>query len=88
MPSNDNHEVYDYAERIRERLTRRLQELREAVGLSMYALGEKCGVSRDTISRIEGSETSPGVHVLARLAWGLGKTPGGFFGRIEEDDGV
>lgn len=28
----DNHEAHDYGERIRERLTRRLQELREAAG--------------------------------------------------------
>jgi hypothetical protein len=28
----DNHDAHDYAERIRERLPRRLQELREAVG--------------------------------------------------------
>ena len=47
MPSSpDNHEAHDYAERIRERLPRRLQELREAIGLSMYALWMKCGVSR------------------------------------------
>jgi hypothetical protein len=31
----------------------------------MYALWLKCGVSRDTISRIEDGETIPGVHVLA-----------------------
>ena len=53
----DNHEAHDYAERIRERLPRRHQELREAIGLSMYALWLKCGVSRDTVSRIEGCET-------------------------------
>ena len=29
----DNHDAYDYAERIRERLPSRLQELREAMGL-------------------------------------------------------
>ena len=55
-----------HAERIRERLPRRLLELREGCGLSMYALWMKCGVSRDTISRIEGGDTIPGVHVLAR----------------------
>lgn len=71
MPSiPDNHAAHDYAERIRERLPRRLQETREAAGLNMYALWLKCGVSRDTISRVEGGETIPGVHVLARLAWG------------------
>ena len=66
----DNHDAHDYAERLRERLRerlpRRLQELRERCGLSMYALWLKCGVSRDTIRRIEGGDTIPGVHVLAR----------------------
>ena len=81
----DNHDAYDYAERIRERLPRRLQETREAVRLSMYALWRKCGVSRDTISRIESRETIPGVHVLARLAWGLGVTLEKFFGGIEDE---
>ena len=70
----DNHDAHDYAERIRERLPRRLQVLREAARLSMYALWRKCGLSRDTISRIEAGDTIPGVHVLARLAWGLGVT--------------
>jgi hypothetical protein len=54
MPSPpDNHPAHDYAERIRKRLPRRHQELREGTGLSMYALWLKCGVSRDTISRVE-----------------------------------
>lgn len=30
----DNDDAHDYAERFRERLPRRLQELREALGLS------------------------------------------------------
>ncbi len=70
----DNHDAHDYAERIRDRLPRRLQELREACGLSMYALWMKCGVSRDTISRIEGGESIPTLHVAARLAHGVEKT--------------
>lgn len=54
MPSNDSREAHDYAERIRERLPRRLQELRERCGLSkyglaMYALEKKSGVSREMI---------------------------------------
>lgn len=84
MPGNDNHAAHDYAERIRARLPRRLQEMRETKGLSMYALWLKCGVSRDTISRVEGGDTIPGVHVLARLAWGLGVTLEKFFGGIED----
>jgi len=71
----DNHDAAsrDSAERIRERLPRRLQELREACGLSIYALWLKCGVSQDGINRIEGGETIPGVRVLARLIRGLKK---------------
>ena len=75
----------DYAERIRDRLPRRHQELREAGKLSMYALWLRSGVSRDTISRIEGGETIPGMHVLARLARGMGVTLEKFFGEIEDD---
>lgn len=88
MPTvHHSHQAHDYAERIRDRLPRRLQELREACGLSMYALWMKCGVSRDTISRVEAGETIPGVHVLARLAWGVGATLEGFFSGIEDDQG-
>ncbi len=65
--STENHDAHDYAERIRERLPRRHQELREGIGLSMHAPWLKCGVSRDTISRIQGGETIPSVHVLGRF---------------------
>ena len=72
----DNHDAAsrDSVERIRERLPRRLQELREACGLSIYALWLKCGVSQDEINLIEGGETIPGVRVLARLIRGLKKS--------------
>jgi hypothetical protein len=38
MPPPDNPDAHDYAERIRDRLPRRLQELREAMGLSKVHL--------------------------------------------------
>lgn len=85
MPSSDNHEAHDYAERVRERLPRRLQELREGIGLSMYALWLKCGVSRDRISRIEGGESIPTLHVLARLAHGVEKTLTEFVEPMEDE---
>jgi ribosome-binding protein aMBF1 (putative translation factor) len=47
----DNHEAHDYAERIRERLPRRLQELRERRGLSKYGLARESGVSREYIEK-------------------------------------
>ncbi len=51
----------------------------------MYALWRKRGVSRDTISRIEARDIIPGVHVLARLTWGVGVTLEKFFGGIEDE---
>lgn len=83
MRDAGNH-VYDYAERIREQLPRWDQELWEGMKLSMNALWLKCGVSRDTTSRVEGVETIPGLHVLARLAWGLRVTLEKFFGEMED----
>ena len=76
--------AYDYAERIREWFPRRVQELREGRGLSMYRLERKCGVTRQTISRIESGETLPGVYVLAQLARGVGVTLEGFFNGMKE----
>ncbi len=70
----DNHAAQVCAERIRERLPRKLQELREACGLSKYALWQKTGVSRDMIGRIESGESIPTFHVGARLAYGVDKT--------------
>lgn len=87
MPSTpDHHEAHDYAERIRARLPRKLQELREAARLSMYALWQKCGVSRDMISRIEGGESIPTLHVSARLAYGVDKTLTEFVGTMEDGE--
>ncbi|MFZ4767147.1 MAG: helix-turn-helix domain-containing protein [Roseimicrobium sp.] len=51
-----------------------MQELREACGLSMHALWLKCGVLRYMISRIEGGESIPTLHVATRLAHGVEKT--------------
>jgi len=48
----DNHDAHDYAERIRERLPRRLQELRERCGLSKYGLARESGLSREYIGKL------------------------------------
>jgi len=86
MPSSsDNHSAHDYAERIRERLPRRLQELREEHGMSMYALWLKCGVSWDMISRIERGESIPTLHVAARLAHGVEKTLTEFMEKLDNE---
>ena len=85
MPTNDNHDAHDYAERIRERLPRRLQELREAARLSKYALWRKSGVSRDMIGCIEAGKSIPTLHVSARLAYGVDKTLTEFIAPLEDE---
>ena len=53
MPTaSDNHDSYNYAERIRARLPRRLQELRERCGLSKYGLARESGVSREYLGKL------------------------------------
>ena len=87
MPSApDNHDAHDYAERIRDRLPRRLQELREACGPSRYALWMRCGVSREMISRIEGGESVTTLHVVERLAHGVEKTLTEFVEPMEDEE--
>ncbi len=49
----DNHDAHDYAELIRERLRRRLQELRERCGLSKYGLARESGIIREYIGKLE-----------------------------------
>ena len=48
----DNHDAHDHAERIHERLSRRLQELRERCGLSKYGLARESGLSREYIGKL------------------------------------
>ena len=78
MHSNDNHDAYDYAERIRERLPRRLQELRERCGLSKYGLARESGVSREYLGKIERGKANPKLPVTAQISHGLGKLPAKF----------
>lgn len=47
----DNHDAYDYAERIRERLLQWLRELPERCGLSKYGLARERRISREYIGK-------------------------------------
>jgi XRE family transcriptional regulator, regulator of sulfur utilization len=49
----------------------RVKALREAGGLSLRDLAERCGVSAPMLSQVERGETSPTLHVAARIARGL-----------------
>jgi transcriptional regulator with XRE-family HTH domain len=82
----DNHDAYDYAERIRERLPRRLQELRERCGLTKYALARESGVSREYLAKIERGKANPTLPLTAQISHGLGMTLEEFTGELEDED--
>ena len=85
MPSTpDNHDAHDYAERIRERLPRKLQELREAAGLSKYGLAGTSGISREYSGRVERGDANPAFVVVAQISHGIGMTLKQFIDRLEE----
>jgi len=63
----------------RERIARRVRELRASLGLSLAALASRTGVSRSMISVIERGESSPTAVVLEKLAAGLGVTLAALF---------
>lgn len=85
MPGNTSRQqAYDYAERIRERLPRRLQELREAAGLTRYALARESGVSREYIGRIERGNANPTLPVTAQLSRCMGVSLTELVGLLED----
>lgn len=76
MPAESaNRHAHDYAERLRERLPRRLQELREAAGFTKYGLARESGVSREYLGKIERGKANPTLPVSAQLSDGLAMTP-------------
>ncbi len=64
--------AHDYAERLRARLPRRLQEVREAAGMSRSALEKKCIASREMIGCIGSGVSIPTLHRGAWLEHGMG----------------
>lgn len=49
----------------------RVRALRDAMGLSLRELAERCGVSAPMLSQVERGETSPTLSVAGRIATGL-----------------
>ena len=56
----------------RERIGKRIAELRKAKGLTQAQLAEKTGFSQSNIGRIETGRYSVGIDVLAKIAEALG----------------
>jgi len=49
----------------------RVRALRDAMGLSLRDLAERCGVSAPMLSQVERGETSPTLQIATRIAAGL-----------------
>lgn len=65
----------------------RVKALREAGGLSLRDLAERCGVSAPMLSQVERGETSPTLAVAAKIAAGLELTLSQLL-RLDEGDSV
>jgi transcriptional regulator with XRE-family HTH domain len=50
----------------------RLQKLRDAAGLSQYALAKRSGITKQAVSRLEKGERDPNWETVQRLALALG----------------
>src|SRR5918996_6338577 len=65
----------------------RVRALRDAMGLSLRDLAERCGVSAPMLSQVERGETSPTLVVAEKIAGGLELTLSQLL-RLDETDGV
>lgn len=55
----------------RERIGRRIAELRESRGLSQIELSDKAGIKQPNLSRIESGKYSTSIDLIAKIAEAL-----------------
>ncbi|HWH46008.1 MAG TPA: XRE family transcriptional regulator [Thermoleophilaceae bacterium] len=65
----------------------RVRALRDAMGLSLRDLADRCGVSAPMLSQVERGETSPTLAVAGRIAAGLELSLSQLL-RLDETEGV
>lgn len=56
----------------RLRIGSRLRELREAQGLTTTQIGERCGLTQSTISKVENGKWSVSLDILSKISEALG----------------
>lgn len=56
----------------RLRIGNRLREIREAQGLTTTQMGDRCGLSHSTISKVENGKWSVSLDILSKIAGALG----------------
>lgn len=57
----------------RQKLGKRIKELREQQGMTQQDLADKTGLQRSNIARIESGKYSTGQDILSKIAAALGK---------------
>lgn len=58
----------------------KLRTARQQAGLSQEGLARMCGISRETIRKIENNKLNPSIYICNKLANSLGKTIDELFG--------
>jgi len=68
---------------IERQIAERIRQIRKTRGLTLEQLGEKIGISRGMLSRLETNRSSPPIATLAKIAQGLEVPIGLFFENSE-----
>jgi transcriptional regulator with XRE-family HTH domain len=64
---------------IERQIAERIRQIRKTKGMTLEQLGEKIGISRGMLSRLETNRSSPPIATLAKIAQGLEVPIGLFF---------
>jgi len=64
---------------IEQQVARRIREIRKSKDLTLERLGEKAGISRGMLSRLENNQCSPPIATLSKIAQALEVPIGVFF---------
>lgn len=70
---------------VRETLATNVRAARDRAGLSQAALAERCGVSTETISRVERGRFEPAMTTVVAIASALGVSIDGLVGSGQPD---
>lgn len=64
--------VDEFTQAERERIGLRLNKLRCERGITLRELGDRCGITFQSINKIEGGKYTVGIGVLSRIAAAMG----------------
>ena len=86
-PKANSRLAGEFADRVCALCAAELRVRCDEAGMSPYRLCKACGVSRDMLSRILAGKSCPGLHVMARISYGLGMRDAAFLRMLERMGG-